>query len=395
MTGVDLADPDLFATTGGLEALRELQRSCPVYWNPGIHNGFWALTRYADTVELYRSRRQVSSQYGIHVGQLREADQPARGRMLVQSDRREHSRMKAALSRAMTPQALSFIRAPLAEAARTVVEEALRAGEVDFATAVATRMTMTLTGLILGIPAADRERVCEWTAAAFGSSSGPLPAVESSDQDVAEANTELFLYFQQLLKGPGPGEGVLALLSAGEREDLDLQQILYNAHLLLAGGHETTRQVLVGAATTFIAAPEQWVRLRTDQRLLADAVEEVLRFSAPSLNVMRTAIEDLTIGGIRIRAGDRITAWHPIANRDPSAFPAPDRIDIGRRPNQHLSFGMGSHHCLGAWLARLTLACLLDAMVQRVAQLHPSGPWRRSRSLRTWGYDYLPVTLLS
>ncbi|MFZ3491925.1 cytochrome P450 [Streptomyces sp. 5.8] len=395
MAGIDLADPDLFATTGGLEELRELQRSRPVYWNPGDANGFWALTRYADAVELYRSRRQVSSQYGIHVGQLHEADQPARGRMLVQSDRREHSRIKAALSRAMTPQALSFVQAPMAEAARTVVDEALQSGDVDFATTVATRMTMTLTGLLLGIPVADREQVAEWTAAAFGSSSGPLPAAEPAPQDLAEANTELFLYFQQLLRGPGPDEGVLARLRADDQDDLGLEQILYNAHLLLAGGHETTRQALVGAATTFIAAPGQWQRLRTDRQLLPGAVEEVLRVSAPSLNVMRTALEDLTFGGTTIRAGERITAWHPIANRDPSVFPDPDLIDIGRQPNQHLSFGMGSHHCLGAWLARLTLTCLLDAMAQRVSQLHPAGIWRRSRSLRTWGYDHLPVALLS
>ncbi|MCQ1577112.1 cytochrome P450 [Streptomyces parvus] len=395
MPGINLADPDMFATTGGLEELRELQRNCPIYWNSAAGTGFWALTRYADVVELYRSRRQVSSQYGIHVGQLHEADQPARGRMLVQSDRRTHSRMKAALSRAMTPQALSFVEEPLAETARRVVDEVLQVGKVDFATAAATRMTLTLTGLILGIPAADREQVSQWTAAAFGSSSGPLPAPEPSQQDVAEANTELFLYFQQLLHSLGTGEGVLARLRADKQEDLGLEQILYNAHLLLAGGHETTRQALVGAASTFITAPEQWQRLRTDRHLLPGAVEEILRLSAPSLNVMRTATEDLTIGDTTIRAGERITAWHPIANRDPSVFPAPDQVDIGRHPNHHLSFGMGSHHCLGAWLARLTLTCLLDAMAQRVTQLAPAGPGRRSRSLRTWGYDYLPVTLLS
>ncbi|WP_326581691.1 cytochrome P450 (plasmid) [Actinacidiphila glaucinigra] len=394
MAGIDLADPDLFATTGGLEELRALQRNCPIYWNSGEPKGFWALTRYADVVWLYRNRRQVSSQYGIHVGQLHEADQPARGRMLVQSDRRTHSRMKAALSRAMTPQALAFVEEPLAETARTVVDDALQVGKVDFTTAVATRMTLTLTGLILGIPAADREQVSQWTAVAFGSSSGPLPATEPNQQDVAEANAELFLYFRQLLHRPGTGKGVLARLRADRQEDVGMEQILYNAHLLLAGGHETTRQALVGAASTFIAAPDQWQRLRTHRHLLPDAVEEVLRVSAPSLNVMRTAIEDLTIGGTTIRAGERITAWHPIANRDPGIFSAPDRIDIGRQPNHHLSFGMGSHHCLGAWLARLTLTCLLDAMAQRVTQLHPAGPGRRSRSLRTWGYDYLPVTLL-
>jgi cytochrome P450 len=165
--------------------------------------------------------------------------------------------------------------------------------------------------------------------------------------------------------------------------------------LLLAGGHETTRQALVGSVMAFIDYPDQWTRLRANPSLLATAVEEVIRWSAPSLNVMRTATRDTEIGGTLVRTGERVTIWHPIVNRDEEAFADANRFDISREPNRHLSFGMGSHFCLGAWLARQELQTLIEALAPRVRLVELAGRPRRSRSNRTWGYDYLPVHLVT
>ena len=129
--------------------------------------------------------------------------------------------------------------------------------------------------------------------------------------------------------------------------------------------------------------------------MLPTAVDEVLRWSSPSLNVMRTATEPIEIRGTVISAGEQVTLWHPIVNRDEEEFPAADQFDVARTPNRHLSFGMGSHFCLGSWLARQELQILMEELVPRVRGFQSAGPPRRSRSARTWGYDYLPVRLVA
>jgi cytochrome P450 len=218
--------------------------------------------------------------------------------------------------------------------------------------------------------------------------------------DILEANASLFAYFADLLRTRrrAPSEdliGALARPTTDPASELTDEEILFNVHLLLAGGHETTRQALAGAAASFHEHPGQWDRLRADQALLPTAVEEVLRWSAPSLNVMRTATQDIVVGGRLIREGDRVTMWNPILNRDEYAFPQAETFDVGRDPNRHLSFGMGSHFCLGAWTARQELHVLLEELGRSVRRIEIAGPVRRTRSNRTWGYDRLPIQLLA
>jgi cytochrome P450 len=121
------------------------------------------------------------------------------------------------------------------------------------------------------------------------------------------------------------------------------------------------------------------------------AIEEVLRWTAPSLNVMRTARTAARIGGVTVEAGERVSVWNPIANRDPEAFPAPDVFDVWRSPNNHLTFGVGTHHCIGATLARMELRILLQELCRWVAEIQIVGPIKRLRSNLMWGIDSLPV----
>jgi cytochrome P450 len=393
---INLADPDLYATTGGLEELRHLQVNEPVYWNavPG-GDGFWALTRYAEAVTVYRNPKAFTSEQGIQVGQSVAAARPAAGKMLVLSDRGTHRRIKAILSRYLAPSSMTRHLPELRVAAASTVERFSTGESFDFVTEVAGHLTLTLLGSLLGIPVADLDRVGRWTGTAFGSTAGPV-GTRVSDTDSAAANAQLFVYFGGLLaqRRHDAADDLLSALAvsgAPGSNQLTDEEILFNVHLLLAGGHETTRQALTGIAAAFIDHPEEWDRLRDQSSLLPTAVEEVLRWASPSLNVMRTATQDIEIGGTLVRAGQRVTVWHPIVNRDECFFPEGSRFDIARDPNRHLSFGMGSHFCLGAWLAREELHVLITALTSRVRRIDPAGVPRRSRSNRTWGYDYLPV----
>ena len=396
---VNLADPDLYAAGGGgLDELRLLQRDCPVYWNSlSEGSGFWALTRYADAIMFYRSPRSFTSEQGIQVGQLAAASMPGAGKMMVLSDRGTHRRIKAIISRHLTPDALAQFLPRLRDEARALTRKLAGADPFDFATEVAGHLTFTVLGDLLGVPAGDRALVAEWTETAFGSTKGPetRPATAT---DVATANAQIFVYFGSLLskRRSDPGVGLVSALAHSESgERLSDEEILLNIHLLLAGGHETARQALCGLAAAFIDHPAQWGRLRANPALLLTTVEEILRWSSPSLNVMRTATEPVEIRGTVISAGDKVTVWHPIVNRDEEEFSAADIFDVARSPNHHLSFGMGSHFCLGSWLARQELQILMEELVPRVRGFQSACPPRRSRSARTWGYDYLPVRLMA
>ncbi|WP_331732574.1 cytochrome P450 (plasmid) [Streptomyces sp. NBC_00015] len=395
---INLADPDLYATTGGLEELRHLQVNEPVYWNAlAADDGFWALTRYADAVAVYRNPKAFTSEQGIQVGQSMAAARPAAGKMLVLSDRGTHRRIKSILSRYLAPGALARHLLELRAEANSTAERVATGEPFDFVTDAAGHLTLTLLGSLLGIPAADRDQVSRWTGTAFGSTTGPSDH-RVTGADSAAANAQLFVYFGDLLarrrrEASDDLLSALVLSGASDGQHLTDEEILFNVHLLLAGGHETTRQALTGIAAAFIDSPDEWDRLRAQPQFRPTAVEEILRWSAPSLNVMRTATQEIEIGGTLIRVGQRVTMWHPIVNRDEDFFHEALRFDIARDPNRHLSFGMGSHFCLGAWLAREELQVLIEALTSRVRRIEPAGAPRRSRSNRTWGYDYLPVRL--
>jgi cytochrome P450 len=319
--------------------------------------------------------------------------------MLVQADGADHSRIKSVISRHLTPTALQRLLPALRRATATTVRDRVDAGPFDFMTEIAAALTLAVLGGLLGVPVADRQQVLRWTAIAFGST-GPSRPASVTALDILEANASLFAYFADLLRTRrrAPSEdliGALARPTTDPASELTDEEILFNVHLLLAGGHETTRQALAGAAASFHEHPGQWDRLRADQALLPTAVEEVLRWSAPSLNVMRTATQDIVVGGRLIREGDRVTMWNPILNRDEYAFPQAETFDVGRDPNRHLSFGMGSHFCLGAWTARQELHVLLEELGRSVRRIEIAGPVRRTRSNRTWGYDRLPIQLLA
>jgi cytochrome P450 len=257
---------------------------------------------------------------------------------------------------------------------------------------------MTLIGRLLGVPAEERELIYQWTSAAFGTTTTSHSEVPTA-LEISEANTQLFVYFAELLeqrRRTARADLLSAMLSAGGRQSKDDalsdEEILFNVHLVLAGGHETVRHALTGCVTSLLEHPDQWRRLKADPSLVPMAIEEVLRWASPALNVMRTATQDIEIGGTTVRRGEQVTLWIPIINRDPEAFPAADSFDVGREPNRHLSFGMGSHFCLGAALARIELTALLQELLENVSELNWAGPARRTRSVRAWGLDYAPIT---
>jgi cytochrome P450 family 142 subfamily A polypeptide 1 len=142
--------------------------------------------------------------------------------------------------------------------------------------------------------------------------------------------------------------------------------------LVIPGGAETTRTTLARALVLFSERPDLWEWLAEDHARVPHAVEELLRFLTPLNNMFRVATEDTELGGVPIAAGDRIALVYPSANRDESVFDRPDEVDLARDPNPHIAFGFGTHFCLGAHVARLSLRVALEELTARFANLRPA-----------------------
>jgi cytochrome P450 family 142 subfamily A polypeptide 1 len=154
-------------------------------------------------------------------------------------------------------------------------------------------------------------------------------------------------------------------------EPLDMNDMVQEVGLLIAGGAETTRTLISHGLRTFCDHPDQWELLHDEPARIPAAVEEMLRWVSPLNNMFRTAVRDTTINGHRVAEGERVALLYPAANRDPRAFDDPDRFDVTRAAAPHLAFGNGTHFCLGANLARLEVRLLLEELTARVTDLHP------------------------
>lgn len=394
LRGINLADPDLYtAPDAGIPTLKYLQEHAPVFWNERPDGfSFWAFTRHRDGVAIYRDTESFSSEQGMQVGQAEPAAKAAAGRMLIVTDRPKHSALRGVMEPTLKQSAV----ARLEQSMRRTLAECLAAvaGEesFDFVDRVAGRLPLSVICELLGVPREDWDLMIQWTRTAFGSAAGE-DAI--SDAEKTEANANIFAYYADLLRGRrrNLGDDLISDLcrgSLGERALTD-DEILLNINGLITGGNETTRHASAGAVVALIQNPAQWRRLQEDRSLLGTAVEEVLRWTAPSLNVMRTVRRDVTIGGQGIRAGERVSVWHPAVNRDEEAFPHADTFDVTRTPNRHLTFGLGQHFCIGASLARLELRTLLDELASRVRRMELAGPVKRLRSNLMWGVDRVPV----
>lgn len=395
LNAIDLADPDLYTASDGMHVFRLLQQQAPVFWNRRPNGtGFWALLRYADALEVFAQPQSFTSERGMQVGQEEAAARAAAGRMLIVTDGSRHTQLRDAMNPLLTPAAIRRLEGPMRAVVRESLIRSAAHDSFDFVAEVAGPLPLSVICQLLGVPREDWNMMIDWTRTAFGSSATDhiISSVEKS-----AANASIFAYYADLLaqRRREPGDDLISTLirSSIAGQPLTDEEILLNINGLITGGNETTRHASAGAAIAFAMFGDQWQRLKAEPGLTRTAVEEVLRWTAPSLNVMRTALTDITIGPQPVRAGERVSVWNPAVNRDPAAFPRADQFDIARNPNRHLTFGMGRHLCIGAALARFELSVLLSEMAGIVRTIELTGPVKRLRSNLMWGVDRVPVYL--
>jgi pimeloyl-[acyl-carrier protein] synthase len=390
---LDLLDPAVLADP--YPVFRTLREADPVHWDP--EQGFWALTRYVDVLTALREVTTFSS--AIH-GERTSKDGLTSAGWFVFQDPPNHTRLRGLVNAAFTPQMVQTLRPRVQAIVDELLDRAADARRLDVVADFGFPLPATVIAELLGVPSADRERFRSWSADLAAVGGLVRMAADRADRvrRARESGEELNAYFRDIVRERrrAPRDDLVSRLTTVDTGDraLDETEIVDACVLLLFAGHETTTNLVGNGVLALLRHPDELGRLRVDPDLIGAAVEELLRYDSPVQARVRVARHDVELGGRRIAAGDRVMALLGAANRDPDRFLDPDRLDLSRPDNRHLSFGYGIHFCTGAALARLEGAVAIGSLVRRFPRLELEQAalgWRKTLTLR--GLTALPVAI--
>ncbi|MFD8631226.1 MULTISPECIES: cytochrome P450 [unclassified Streptomyces] len=391
-SALDLTDPQTFLDFDPHAMWRRFRTESPVHWHPAGPRtpGFWVVSTYADAVDVYRDNKRFTSEKGNVLTTLLQGEDSASRKMLAVTDGARHRAIRNVMLKSFAPRVLEPVVAGVHEHTRELLGRAVAADRVDFVADVVDHIPIQTMGDLLGIPHADRPRLVEWNTRTL--------AREGSGDDEFEslmARNEIIMYMGELAaeRRRNPGEDVLSTLAAAtvDGEPLTEDEIVLNAYSLILGGDESTRTSIIGGLIALAENPEQWRRLASGEVSADSATEEILRWTTPAMHFGRRALVDVPLRDKTIRAGDIVTLWNTSANFDERAFTEPERFDVGRTPNKHVVFGHGPHFCLGAFLGRVHVKAMVEALASMVDDITLLGPPQRLYSNFVRAYSALPV----
>jgi cytochrome P450 len=384
-----------------------LRAEDPVHWSLAMKA--WIITRHADVKQVALNNRQISADRLTPFFKTNPEYQRGSIDSLVRylnhwmvfRDPPDHTRLRRLFNKAFTPTSVSNLRPSIETIVAHLIDgmeaKARRGETVDYIADFAYPLPASVIMDLLGVPRTDLGRVKLWSddIALFIGTAQVAGNKYLRAESGAKAMSD---YVRSLVEArtAEPHDDMIShlVLARDDRDALTTDEIIGTCILLLFAGHETTTNLIGNGFLYSMRHRDQWERLVADPSLAGSAVEEYLRYDGPSGALARVAAADLEMGGKTIREGQRLFAFMNSANRDPEAFADPDRFDISREPNVHLTFGHGIHFCLGAPLARLEAQIAATRLAERLPDVRLSGgdpEWHDSLILR--GVKRLPVQL--
>jgi cytochrome P450 len=350
----------------------ELRAKAPLHWSPLLEA--WVATRYADVDAILRDYKRFSSdprQRQRTRAPRTAVDNPG-GQSMLFVDPPEHTRLRALVNKAFTPQAIAVLTPRIQAIVQELLEQIPEPSHFDLIDTLAYPLPVIVMAELLGIPPQDRARFKHWSDRRARVLEPTITPREM--QEAHRAGHELDAYFREVIKARrlAPRDDLISTLVATEEagDTLTLEELLVMLRLLLIAGNETTTNLIGNGMLALLRHPDQLQKLREHPDLMETAVEEMLRYDTTVQLDFRTALEDVEIGGQRIIKGQGIMLLLGAANHDPEVFHVPEQFDITRREASHLAFGRGVHHCLGAPLARTEARLAFTGLLERFSDIH-------------------------
>ncbi len=398
----DMFTPDVIADPYSYYG--RLRDQDPIHWNDTYE--LWVVTRHDDLVWLTRHHELFSSAVfkndprppypaidELDLG-LYEYVRNYQGDQFIQHDRPEHLEMRRVVHGYFTPKSMEAWRPFVQKAVKELLDAAEKRGRMDVMRDLATPLPVLVIAQMMGVPDEDRGYVRELAEKLLYIGRGEYDRMKP----LTEGMRGMVEYVSPLVEErmANPGDDFISVLASGEKQGVFTRhEVLVNTSLLLLAGHETTINLLCNGTLAFMRHPEQWALLKSDPAALAKtATEECLRYDSPVISIQRIASEDVEMRGKTLNKRDRIRWFISAANRDPEKFAEPEKFDITRWPNQHVAFGSGVHHCLGATLARVEGQEVFKALAERFPGMRlENEPLEYQPSITFRSLKSLPVSL--
>ena len=383
---VDLTDPDSFVGGIPVETFRRLRAEAPVVFHPERDGpGFWVVSKWADVRSVSLDQATFSSwKAGIMIREMPREREEMQREMLTGMEPGRHGKHRRLVSGTFAPKIIRALEPRLRALVTRLLDDVGARGACDFVTDVACEL--------LGVPIEDRAKIVTWSNAMIGVDD---PEYADDPEAGPMAAMQLAMYAHELAerRREDPRDDIVTELLRAEVDGERLTPAEFNAFVLIlaVAGNETTRNLISAGLWLLCEHPEERARVQADLGLLPTAIDEMLRYHPPVLHFRRTAMRDVELRGERIREGDKVSLWYVSANRDEEVFPDADRFDVGRTPNDHLSFGFGPHFCLGSALAHLEARVMFEELFQRLPDVALAGPPVRLRANHIHGIKHLPV----
>jgi len=365
---VDLSSPESFQRGFPHEFLAWLRANAPVWWHEPTRatpdgEGFWVVSRHADVVAVMKDPETFASgpaggrpHGGTAIGDMKNSETMING-----SDGARHRALRGIVNKGFTPRAIEALEPEIRARSVALFEGCPAAAAFDFVERFARELPLQMICSVLGVPQRDRVELGDWMDQGIAAPSRAIIAPEFLHK--------LRDYAVRLIeaKRARPADDILSVIVHAEVDGARLadRELLGFFELLFPAGAETTRSAIAGALLAFAERPDQYELLRRSPALVDSAVEEIVRWTTPSVYKRRTATRRCEIADQQIEPGQKVTVWEMSANRDERAFERPFDFDVRRSPNKHVGFGVGVHFCLGATLARLELRVFLEEIAKR------------------------------